>query len=297
MAAERTAWTEEAVHVCAEYRENRIIRDGKEAMYLSFPVIERSGFAGTAFTTRIGGAGTGPYRGVNLRFNSRDSRENVLANFETAASFLGKTAQDVVLSMQTHTNNVRVVTEEDRGRGVTRERNYTDVDALVTDVPGIVLCTLPADCTPLIFADPVRRAVGASHAGWRGSALGIAERTVRVMEEAFGSRPEDIQVAIGPVISVRHYEVGPEVAEEFFLKFGEEACRENAVILPGEGDRSFLDLARANRLILERAGVLPQNIVSCGLCTYENPDLFYSHRYVRGGERGTMGSLVTIWEE
>ena len=121
----------------------------------------------------------------------------------------------MVLSKQTHTTNVRVVTEEDKGKGVMRERNYTDVDGMITNVPGICLVTSYADCVPLYFVDPVKKAIGLSHSGWRGTVGKIGKNTVQLMQENFGSKPEDLLAAVGPSVCMDCYEVSEDVIEQF----------------------------------------------------------------------------------
>ncbi len=128
---------------------------------------------------------------------------------------MGVAVEDMVLSKQTHTTNVRVVTAEDKGKGVMRERNYTDVDGMITNVPGICLVTSYADCVPLYFVDPVKKAIGLSHSGWRGTVGKIGKNTVQLMQENFGSKPEDLLAAVGPSVCMDCYEVSEDVIEQF----------------------------------------------------------------------------------
>ena len=128
---------------------------------------------------------------------------------------MGVNVEDMVLSKQTHTTNVRVVTAEDKGKGVMRERNYTDVDGMITNVPGICLVTSYADCVPLYFVDPVKKAIGLSHSGWRGTVGKIGKNTVQLMQENFGSKPEDLLAAVGPSVCMDCYEVSEYVIEQF----------------------------------------------------------------------------------
>ena len=134
---------------------------------------------------------------------------------------MGVAVEDMVLSKQTHTTNVRVVTEEDKGKGVIRERDYTDVDGMITNVPGICLVTSYADCVPLYFVDPVKKAIGLSHSGWRGTVGKIGKNTVQLMQENFGSKPEDLLAAVGPSVCMDCYEVSEDVIEQIvqFLKW------------------------------------------------------------------------------
>ncbi len=143
---------------------------GHTFRYLPVSNINDTGFAEAIFTTREGGVSDGPYRSLDLGWNNDDSRDNIYENYRIAAMHFGTEPGRCVLSMQTHTTNVRRITEEDAGRGLTRPLGYRDVDGMCTDVPGLVLMTLHADCTPLYFADPVHKAVGLAHSGWRGTA-------------------------------------------------------------------------------------------------------------------------------
>ena len=152
------------------------------------------------FTTREGGVSEGIFSSMNLSFTRGDDPARVKENYRRAAAALGVPAEHIVCSDQTHTTNVRHVTMDDRGKGVFREKDYRDVDGLITDTPGLVLATFFADCVPLFFVDPVRRCIGLSHSGWKGTAARMGARTVEAMPETFGSNPADIRAAIGPSI-------------------------------------------------------------------------------------------------
>ena len=159
---------------------------------------------------------------MNLSFERGDDPEAVRENFRRMGAAIGVSCEDMVLSKQTHTTNVRIVTEEDRGKGILKERDYTDVDGLITDVPGLVLATFYADCVPLYFVDPIRKAVGLSHSGWRGTVHKIGKITVQAMADQYGSRPEDIVAIIGPSICQDCYEVSEDVILEFQKYYRED---------------------------------------------------------------------------
>ena len=159
---------------------------------------------------------------MNLSFTRGDDPEKVRENFRRMGMVIGFETKDLVLSDQTHTTNVRLVTEADRGKGFDRERDYTDVDGLVTDTPGLMLVTIYADCVPLYFVDPVHKAVGLSHSGWKGTVHRIGKVTLERMKEAFGTRPEDVQAAIGPSICQDCYEVSEDVARAFMDEFADQ---------------------------------------------------------------------------
>ena len=188
-------------NVTAIRRKNRpvpvmaqTVKGGAE--FLSFPEIEKTGVVRHLMSTRLGGVSEGDLWSMNVSYSRGDRKENVDENYRRIAEALGCGMEDFVFSDQTHTTNIRHVTGEDRGKGILRPRDYTDVDGMITDEPGIVLSTFYADCVPLLFVDPVKKAVGLSHSGWKGTAGCMGRKTVEAMQEAFGSRPEDILAGI-----------------------------------------------------------------------------------------------------
>ncbi|MBQ6469241.1 MAG: peptidoglycan editing factor PgeF [Lachnospiraceae bacterium] len=245
------------------------------------------------FTTREGGVSKGIFRSLNLSFNRGDERAAVEENFRRVAAAFGSTPDRILSTDQTHTANIRVASEEDAGKGVIRPKDYTDVDGLVTNVPGLILGVYIADCVPVLIADPVSGAVGAIHSGWRGTAEGIAGRAVRLMQEQFGSRAEDLICAVGPSICKDCYEVSKDVAERFEERLGHRAAE--AVFYKGlspEGEPKYLaDLWQSNRIVLEEAGVLPSHISVTDVCTSCNSEFLFSHRASRG-KRGNLGAFI-----
>lgn len=294
----------------AVLKQNRSIIMGAELEYLTFPSLSGTGIVEHLFTTRMGGVSQGIYESLNLGFQRGDEPEKVLANYGRVAEVLGCSVEDMVLSQQTHTTNIRLVTEDDRGKGLIRPLDYSDVDGLVTDREGIVLVTSFADCVPLYFVDPVRRAVGLAHSGWRGTAGRMGACMVEAMKEHFGSRPEDLYAAIGPSICQDCYEVSEEVAQVFRAMFGEEdnlrqeiagsgylggtAGRYHYVAEPGrEQGKRQLDLWLANAMILRGAGIPMENIAIADICTCHNPDYLFSHRASQG-RRGNLGAFLML---
>lgn len=233
----------------------------------------------------------GIYASMNLSFTRGDKEEAVRENFRRFSAALGFSPEDIVCSSQTHTSNVRVMTEKDRGNGVTRPGVYEDVDGMITDVPGMVLATFYADCVPLYFVDPVHRAVGLSHSGWRGTAAGIGRVTVRKMQETYGTRPEDIRSAIGPSICQECYEVSEDVILEFRDAFPKENWKD--LFYRKENGKYQLNLQEANRLIMMDAGIPAENISLPGICTCCNPEFLFSHRASKG-RRGNLGAFLGI---
>ncbi len=263
--------------------------------YLVFPMLEQTGIVDHFSSTRIGGASRGVWAETDFSYALGDDKACVDENYRLAAKILGRgrTIDDFVLTHQTHTANVLAVTEEDRGKGVTRERDYENVDGLVTNVPGLVLTVLHADCTPVYLVDPVNRAIGLVHSGWKGTVAGIAANAMRIMGEKYGSRPEQILSAIGPSICGDCYEVGEELEEAFLERFPQETLEEYRVFKPGLPGKRYLDMWNANRMVLEAAGVLPEHISVTNLCTRCNPDYLFSYR-IHGLKRGNMASFLSI---
>ena len=260
--------------------------------YLSFRALDDLGMVKNGFSTRMGGASRGKFATMNFSYSRGDDPDHVLENFTRMAAALGVERDRMVASYQTHTTNVRRVTREDEGKGVIRERDYRNVDGLITDVPGITLVTFYADCVPLYLVDPVHHAIGLSHSGWRGTVRRMGQVTMDAMKEAFGTRPEDVTACIGPSICRDCFEVGEEVAEAFAdafdPKYRDALYRANAK--PGKYQ---LDLWKANEIIFQEAGVPKEQIHTTNICTMCNSDYLFSHRRV-GEERGNLAAFLSI---
>jgi YfiH family protein len=269
-------------------------RTVEKVPYLSFSVLEKTGLVKQGFSTRQGGVSQGKFAAMNFAFTKGDDPQHVLENYRRMGKALGVDVNRMVLSYQTHTTNVRLVTEEDAGKGIIKERDYKDVDGLITNVPGITLVTFYADCVPLYFLDPVRRAVGLSHSGWRGTVKRMGEATVKKMEEAFGTRAEDVIACIGPSICRECYEVGNEVAQEFRNSFDKQHWGE--ILSEKEDGKYLLNLWRANEIVLLEAGVKQENIQVTDICTHCNSELLFSHR-TAGDERGNLAAFLGIREK
>ncbi|WP_300571198.1 peptidoglycan editing factor PgeF [uncultured Acetatifactor sp.] len=270
-------------------RQDLALTEGGEPLeYLTFPLLERTGIVKHLFTTRLGGVSRGECATMNFSVDRDENRENVLENYRRIAGVLDCRVEDMVASHQTHTTNIRRMTSADKGKGILRPRDYADVDGMVTDEPGLVLNTFYADCVPLYFVDPVHRAVGLAHSGWRGTAGRMGARMVEAMGERFGSRPEEIYAAVGPSICRDCYEVSGDVAEQFIRMLGE------AVAIPGrEPGKYQLDLWLANELILRQAGLLPAHIAVTDICTCHNSGYLFSHR-ASGGRRGSLAAFLAL---
>ena len=257
---------------------------------IRFPEFEKSAGITAAFSTRHGGVSSGIYESMNLSFSVGDEDVKVQENYRRAAQLLGTDLGHMVLSDQTHTANVRIVTAEDAGKGLLREKDYQDVDGMITDVPGIMLCTSHSDCVPLYFADPVKKVIALSHSGWKGTAAKIGEVTVSLMRERFGSAPADIYALIGPAICRDCYEVSDDVADAFLKVFSREEAED---IMDEKGGGKYqLDLSRANFHVLKDSGIDPRHITETHICTFENSDILWSHRKTQGRRGGGAAFLM-----
>lgn len=259
--------------------------------YLTFPGLERTGAVRHLFSTREGGISEGIYASMNLSFTRGDVKEAVDENFRRIAACLDSKVEDMVCSDQTHTDHIRLVSAEDRGKGIIRPKDYRDVDGLITQEKGIVLCTFFADCVPLFFVDPVKKAIGLSHSGWKGTVQKIGKKTVEAMEKAFGTNPENVYAAIGPSICQDCYEVSEDVIDAFRKAFQEEFWE--SLFYPAKPGKYQLNLWEANRQILLEAGIPETQIEVTDLCTCCNPDLLFSHR-ASHGKRGNLGAFMKL---
>ncbi len=271
------------------------LRDHNGLKYLVFPGIEQLDFVDHLFSTRIGGVSKGCFAQCNLSYTRGDEKEAVNENYRLIADALGhgKTLDDFVCTFQTHTTNIRVITEEDRGKGPARLRDYTDIDGLITNVPGIILGSFHADCPPVYLIDPVKRAIGLIHSGWKGTKGKIADKAVEMLHEHYGCSPEDLICAIGPSICGECYEISEDVAAEFNSSFTEKELSDYGILIPYPNNKYRLYLWNAIKLTLMQAGVKEENIIVTDICTRCNPDLLFSHR-IHGEKRGNLCAFLSI---
>lgn len=258
--------------------------------YISYRILDDIPWLKNAVSTRLGGVSKDYLASMNLGFNRGDLDENVIRNHEIFANVIGVNPKNIVTGNQTHTTNVKVVTKDDCGKGIYRDRNYTDIDGLITNEKGIVLATYYADCVPLLIVDTKNKAIGLSHSGWRGTVGKIGKVTIEKTGELYGTKPEDIVACIGPSICQKCYEISEEVAVQF-----KEAFPDNIKeILIDKGNGKYqLDLWECNRINFKEAGVLPENIKVTDICTCHNTDVLFSHRG-HNGKRGNIGAFLSI---
>lgn len=264
--------------------------NGESLPLFIYPLLEQTGMVTHAFTTRLGGVSEGIYSSLNLSFHRGDARAAVEENYRRLSQALGVSYDSFVCSDQTHTTNVVRVGAADAGNGVVRGHRFSDVDGMVTNEPGVTLITYYADCVPLYFVDPVRRAIGLSHSGWRGTAERMGQVTLDKMKREFGTDAADVLCAVGPSICRSCYEVGEDVAEVFRKQF--KGWEQEILTEKGNG-KYCLDLWRANELVLLLAGVEQEHIAVTDVCTCCNPQLLFSHR-ASGGKRGNLAAVLAL---
>ena len=238
-----------------------------------------------AFTTRYGGASNGIFDSLNLGMRLGDDPDNVTENYNRICHALGITINAIVCSNQVHGTGIRVVTREDRGRLFLPNPHQSD--GLITNVSDVSLLIFTADCTPILLYDPVRRAAGAVHAGWRGTVADIAGAAVKKMTDIFGCKPADIRAAIGPCISKCCYETGRDVADAINDTLGSDADE----CFGRLGGTTMVDLKTANRILLQNAGV--RDISVSSECTSCRSDKYWSHRKTNG-RRGSQSAIIAI---
>ncbi len=266
------------------------LRENEGVSYLEFPELAALPWLNHAFSTRLGGVSQGEFSSMNLNFNRGDPDGNVLQNYHRFCRAAGFSYDGLVAAAQDHHTEIRCVTRKEAGVGIWKPRDRESVDGLLTQEPGVTLVTYYADCVPLYFVDPVNRAIGLAHAGWRGTVAEMGARMVAAMQEQFGSDPAQLLAAIGPSIGACCYEVDAPVIERVAALPGipSSACLRDL----GNG-KAMLDLWELNRQILRRAGIPEQRIFVGGVCTRCHSDLLFSHR-VMGAKRGGMAAMMAI---
>ena len=270
--------------------KNLTVRKRGDMCWITFPKLEACGAVNHAFSTRMGGISKGFRGSMNLGITNGDDIDVVRENYRRICFVAGIDSSRLVVARQTHTANVRIVSPEDVGKGITIPRDYDDVDGLITDMPGVGLVTLFADCVPLLFCDPVKKVIAASHSGWRGTAQEIGAVTVKKMHDTFGCRLEDIIAGIGPSIGPCCYEVDAPVYERFS---DIEKIDASAFMKQTRDGHYMLNLWEANRLILIKAGITPEHIDTNDICTCCNGEYLHSHRATKGN-RGSLGAIIAL---
>lgn len=275
--------------IYANDNHSTVFHEKEGVVYLTFPKLDAAGLT-HGFSTRIGGVSKGYFSSMNLSFKRGDDEACVRENFRRIGRAIGFDPEDLVMSSQVHDTRIRVAGIKDKGDGFLRPTEE-NIDALITDEPGVPLLTGYADCVPLIFYDPIKGVTGMAHSGWRGTAARIGAKFVTFMEDRYGSNPEDVIAVIGPSICADCYEVGRDVAEVFEETFTPEEAAQ--ILRPGAPEKYQLDLWKANEIILLGSGIRRENLDITDLCTSCNKDLLFSHR-ASHGKRGNAGCFVML---
>lgn len=273
-------------------KENHFNTKDDDILYFTFDSLEKTGIVKHCFSSRLGGVSEAHLGTMNLSYTRGDEKACVDENYHRIAQVLGCEVGDIVCSEQTHTTNVRKVTAQDKGKGVIKTRDYSDVDGLITNESGIVLATFYADCVPLYIVDPVHKAIGLSHSGWRGTVNKMGAVTLKEMEKEYGTKPEEVYVVIGPSICQECYEVSRDVAQAFEEAFPDQ--KDNQQLLYQKNEEKFqLNLWYANYCVFREAGVLDNHLEVTDVCTCCNPDILFSHR-ASNGMRGNLGAFLSL---
>ncbi len=253
---------------------------------------EDPAWAGAAhgFSTRRGGVSPAPWDTLDLGASRGDAPANVAENVRRCCAAVGTDPATLVKNQQVHGVRIRPV-----GRGDVmaspEDPGVAEADGLVTGEPGVCLTIFSGDCIPILLYDPKRRCIAATHAGWRGTAAGIAFQAVRAMAELYGCDPKEVLAAVGPGIGTCCFETHADVPDGLRAGLGADA---EAFIHPvPESDKFFVDLKGANARWLVRAGLEPGNIAVCPACTACGREDFWSHR-LQGTARGSMASVIQL---
>ena len=271
-----------------KYKNDKHIYDEKEVAgvpFLSYPMFEETGIVNHGFSTRFGGVSKGCYATMNISTTRGDDPAAVAENCRRMAKALGVEVEDFTYTQQTHTTNVVVVKAEDKGK------RFAETDGMITNVPGICLVTFYADCVPLYFVDPVKKVIGLSHSGWRGTVGKIGKMTVEKMTAEYDCDPKDILAAIGPSICQNCYEVSEDVIERFKENFDEHLWQD--LFYQKENGKYQLDLWEANHQIFLEAGIKEEHIAVTNVCTHCNPEVLFSHR-TTGNARGNVSAFLAL---
>ena len=265
------------------------VRFEQEVLFHTASVLESDEVV-HGFSTRVGGVSRGHFSSLNLRLGGAapDTGENIRENYRRFCAAVGADVRGVVPAAQVHEDTVRVVTAADAGKGLFRPCDYK-ADALITNEPGLNLMVFSADCGIFLFHDPVSRCVGAVHAGWRGTALGLPAKMVAEMARLYGAKPENIRVAVGAGIGPCCFETDDDVPDAMLKAFGGGA----QAYFEKRGAKWHIDLQEINLWQLREAGVRAEHLDACKLCTACHGELYWSHR-VMGDNRGVQAALIGL---
>ena len=255
----------------------------KTIEYLQSPILSNCDFLEHAFCTRRGGASQDDYKSLNMSFREGDEEFRVLSNWDRLATAFAIPMEQLLVVNQVHGDAIFVIKPHGSYFSTRDKLNY---DAIVTSRANLAICIKTADCVPVFIVDQVKKVIAVVHAGWKGSALGVSAKVVRLMQKQYGCLPQDILAAIGPSIGKCCYEVDQVTADAF-------RKQNNSDLFLQQGSKKnkwMLDLSEANRRQILDAGVPKNNIEVSEYCTACNQDMFFSHR----GSGGITGRQVNF---
>ena len=257
-------------------------------LFDSCAAMEKAGFP-NGFSTRVGGVSPPPWDSLNLGASCGDQPERVAENFRRFCGAVGTDADALVKNHQVHGDLVRPVTRADvlPSPGAP---GTVEADGLITRTPGLCLTVFSSDCIPVLLCDPRKKVAAAVHAGWRGTALGIAAKAVERMVDCYGCDRLDILAAVGPGISKCCFETHEDVPNAMTEAMGAAALSSIEVLPTG---KFHVDLKGLNAKRLESAGLAPEHIAVSADCTCCLPEKYWSHRYTHG-ERGSQAAMIAI---
>lgn len=264
-----------------------VCRAADDTAFFTAEALNQKSSVSHGFSTRLGGVSPAPYDSLNLGWSRPDPEENIARNFQIFCDAAKIDRESMVIVNYEHGGTVLKVTKDDRGRGFDKEP-LAFCDGLVTNDENVVLITSHADCGAFFLYDPVKRAVGLAHAGWKGTLARIGARAVELMQKEYGSDPKDILVSTGPCICKNCFEVDLELAERFADEFGTKSLYEH-----GREGKAQLDLEAAAAIQILDAGVKPENLTLMHACTYELETYFFSHRRDKG-DTGSMAAYICL---
>lgn len=260
-----------------------ILRKENNIKYLQFKNLSEFDHLKHFSTTRIGGISSKKLESLNLGYTVNDNPKNVSSNLEQLAKSQGFEKKQMVSPKQTHSKNIGIVKS---AQGI-----FPNTDALITNKPNICIFIRTADCVPILLFDPIQKAIAAIHSGWKSTIQKISKHTVELMQNEFGTKPENIVAGIGPSIGHEVYEVGSEVIDLFHKQFGE-----NHIVTPiKNSNKGLLNLWEINKQILVECGIPENKIEIAQICTYANPELFYSARR-DGVKTGRLATGIMLKE-
>ncbi len=254
-----------------------------DRVYFQSDVLSKVDGISHCFTSKCGGVSCGTVKGLNLGYRVGDEVLSVDENYRLVAKDMGFDFERITAGRQTHSSNIRIITENDAGKGVSRESEFENVDGLVTNVKGLPLVVYYADCVPILLVDEMAEVVAAVHSGWRGTVAQIVGNAVDIMISDFGADSGRIKAAIGPAIGLCCFETGEEVACQF----------DKSLVKPCDNNKFKVDLQKANENILLSCGLKHENIDILKICTVCNNDILYSYRMQKEAT-GRMGAFISL---